>query len=133
MLELGSVKAQQLPAIKVLVFWVCKLAHWRVLMLLTLTTRGVEPALMVLSGVLGSLLTRDDVVLGRKKIIEADKHEEQICCYVAFVLLIEHPFLAAALNGFDLNSDTLCCVGVRCQYVNALCVPKSQRRNVAAT
>ena len=57
-------------------------------MLLTLTAGGVEPALMIVSDVIGSLLTRDDVVLWRKKIIEADKHKEQICCYVAFVLLL---------------------------------------------
>lgn len=102
-------------------------------MLLTIAAWGVEPALMIVSGVLGSLLARDDVVLWSKKIIEADKHKEQICCDVGFVLLVEHPFLATALNGLDLNANALCCVSVRCQYVNALCVSKGQRCNVAAT
>ena len=62
-------------------------------MLLALAAWGVEPALMIVSGVLGSLPSRDDVVLGRKKIIEANKHKEQICCYVGFVLLIKESLL----------------------------------------
>lgn len=79
---------------------------------LAVTSRCFEPALMVLSGIARCLLSRDDVVLWGRKIIEANEDEEEIGGYLFFMLLIQHPFLTTALIGFDLNTDTLCCVGV---------------------
>ncbi len=111
--------------IKVFVLWVCKLAHWCVSMLLTIAAKGFQPELMIVSGVLGGFLSRDNIVLGRKKIIESYKDKEQVGRYIAPVLLIEHPFFATALNGLDLTANTLCCICVRRKYVNALRVSKS--------
>lgn len=81
-------------------------------MRLAVSSRRLEPALVAFSGIANCLLSRDDVIFWGRKIIEPNENEEEIGGHVLFMLFIQHPFLATSLNGFDLNADILCCIGV---------------------
>jgi hypothetical protein len=127
------VEAQEVPPILVLFFWIFELAERVVVVRLSFAPWRSEPLSMILDGVTCYVLAGNDVVLGSLEIVQANKHEIEVRRLAGFNLLIQHPGLAATLNCFHLNSNTLCRVQVRSKNVYSSCVSQRERCDVASS